>query len=155
MRHVIERVAELSDWKNAKKSRALGIAAHRSFLTYVAVVVAVSLDDKKRLRLDDAWLVADAGTVINLDRAKSQMEGAIVFGASIALYGEITMKKGAVEATNFRDYRLVRIAQTPRTHVEIMKSTGKPCGIGEPGVPPVARCPSRVRRSFSAEIAFA
>ncbi|MGZ3419407.1 MAG: molybdopterin cofactor-binding domain-containing protein [Polyangiales bacterium] len=138
MRHVIERVTALSDWKNARKSKAMGVAAHRSFLTYVAVVVAVSLDDRKRLRLDEAWIVADAGTVINLERARSQMEGAVVFGASIALHSEITMKKGAVVAGNFRDYRLMRIADTPKTHVEIVASKGKPCGIGEPGVPPVA-----------------
>lgn len=138
MRHVIERVTALSDWTKARKNRAMGLAAHRSFLTYVAVVVAVSLDDRKRVKLDEAWIVADAGTVINLERAKSQMEGAIVFGASIALHSEIVFEKGAVKAANFRDYKLMRIADTPRTHVEIVASKGKPCGIGEPGVPPVA-----------------
>jgi isoquinoline 1-oxidoreductase beta subunit len=138
MRHVIERVTALSDWTNARKSKAMGIAAHRSFLTYVAVVVAVSLDDRKRVRVDEAWIVADAGTVVNLERVKSQMEGAIVFGASIALHSEITFKNGAVTASNFRDYKLMRIADTPRTHVEIVASKGKPCGVGEPGVPPVA-----------------
>ncbi|MGK3986322.1 molybdopterin cofactor-binding domain-containing protein [Sorangium sp. So ce136] len=140
LRHVIERVTELSGWEAARKAgRAVGLAAHRSFLTYVAVVAAVSKDALGKVRVDEVWLVADAGTVINPDRARSQMEGAVVFGMSIAFHGAITVKGGAVEQTNFRDYQVVRSPEVPkRIHVELVKSDAPPGGVGEPGVPPVA-----------------
>ncbi|MFP2929212.1 molybdopterin cofactor-binding domain-containing protein [Pyxidicoccus sp. 3LG] len=140
MRKVIERVTELSRWSERKKDgRALGLAAHRSFLSYVAVVASVVKDAKGKLRVDEAWIVVDAGTVINPDRVRAQMEGSIIFGMSLALHGEISMKNGAVEQSNFRDFKLVRIGEAPRKiHVDIIPSEGAPGGIGEPGVPPVA-----------------
>ncbi|MBZ4420101.1 molybdopterin cofactor-binding domain-containing protein [Myxococcus sp. RHSTA-1-4] len=140
MRRVIERVTALSRWDDRKKDgRALGLAAHRSFLSYVAVVASVVKDLEGKLRVDEAWIVVDAGTVINTDRVRSQMEGSIIFGMSLALYGEISMKGGAVEQSNFRDFKLVRIGEAPRKlHVDIIESDGRPGGIGEPGVPPVA-----------------
>ncbi|RKH96708.1 molybdopterin cofactor-binding domain-containing protein [Corallococcus sp. AB038B] len=140
LRRVIERVTGLSRWDERKREgRALGLAAHRSFLTYVAVVVSVVKDADERIRVDEAWIVADAGTIVNMERVRAQMEGAVVFGLSLGLYGAITMKDGAVVESNFRDYRLARIAETPkRIHVDIIPSDGRPGGIGEPGVPPVA-----------------
>ena len=140
MRRVIERVTELSRWADRKKDgRALGLAAHRSFLSYVAAVASVVKDPNGKLRVDEAWIVVDAGTVINPDRVRAQMEGSIIFGMSLALHGEVTMKGGAVEQSNFRDFKLVRINETPRNiHVDIIESDGRPGGIGEPGVPPVA-----------------
>jgi isoquinoline 1-oxidoreductase beta subunit len=138
-RRVLSRAAELSRWSARKADgRALGIAVHRSFLTYVAVVVAVS-GSPAGLRVDEAWIVADAGTLVNVDRVRSQLEGAVVFGLSHALFGEITMKDGATVQSNFRDFRLLRIGQTPRAiHVELIESDGPSGGVGEPGVPPVA-----------------
>lgn len=140
MRRVVERVTALSRWDERKKDgRALGLAAHKSFLSYVATVVSVVKDAGGKLHVDEAWVVVDAGTVINPDRVRSQMEGSVIFGMSIALHGEISMKDGAVEQSNFRDFKLVRIQQAPRRiHVEIVESDGPPGGIGEPGVPPVA-----------------
>ena len=140
MHHVIERVTALSRWDTRKQEgRALGLAAHRSFLAYVAVVVSVVKDADERIRVDEAWIVADAGTIINHERVRAQMEGAVVFGLSLGLYGAITMKGGATEQGNFRDYRLARLAEVPRRiHVEVVPSEGPPCGVGEPGVPPVA-----------------
>jgi isoquinoline 1-oxidoreductase subunit beta len=140
LRRVIERVTELSSWKASRKAgRALGLAAHRSFLTYTAAVVSVVQLPSGKVHVDEAWLVADAGKVVNHERARSQLEGAVIFGMSIALHGAITFKKGAVEQTNFRDYRLVRIGEAPKAiHVEIVASDARPGGIGEPGVPPIA-----------------
>ncbi|WP_164002793.1 xanthine dehydrogenase family protein molybdopterin-binding subunit [Pyxidicoccus caerfyrddinensis] len=140
MRRVVERVTKLARWDERKQDgRALGLAAHRSFLSYVAVVASVVKDAAGRLRVDEAWVVVDAGTVINPDRVRSQMEGSVIFGMSIALHGEISMKGGAVEQSNFRDFKLVRINEAPRKiHVDIVESDGAPGGIGEPGVPPVA-----------------
>ncbi len=139
LRRVIERVTELADWTSARKSgRFLGLAAHRSFLSYVAVVMSVVMDGGKP-RVDEAWIVADAGKVLNHDRARAQMEGAIIFGIGLAMHGAITMKNGAVEQGNFRDYRIARIGEVPsKLHIELVKSDRPPGGIGEPGLPPVA-----------------
>jgi isoquinoline 1-oxidoreductase subunit beta len=140
MRHVIERVTELCRWKERKQEgRALGLAAHRSFLSYVAVAISLVRRPDGKPAVDEAWVVIDAGTVINPDRARAQMEGSVIFGMSLAMYGAITMKGGVVEQSNFHDYRLVRIGEAPRKiHVELVPSEGLPGGIGEPGVPPVA-----------------
>jgi isoquinoline 1-oxidoreductase beta subunit len=140
LRKVIERVAELSSWTSARKAgRALGLAAHRSFLTYVAAVASVVKLPSGKIHVDEVWIVADAGKVVNPDRARAQLEGAAIFGMSLALHGSITMKKGAVVQGNFRDYKLVRIGEAPREiHVELVKSDARPGGIGEPGVPPIA-----------------
>jgi isoquinoline 1-oxidoreductase subunit beta len=137
---VLDRVVELSKWNERTKSgRSLGLAVHRSFLSYVAVVISVVKSRGEKFAVDEAWLVADAGTIVNLERVRSQLEGAVLFGLSHALYGEISMKNGATEQGNFRDFRLLRIAEAPRAvHVEVIKSAGPPGGIGEPGVPPVA-----------------
>ncbi len=140
LRRVIERVTTLAGWDGRKqKGRALGLAAHRSFVSYTAVVLSVVRGPGGAIRVDEAWIVADAGTVVNYERVRSQLEGAVIFGMSIALYGAITMKDGAVEQSNYHDYRLVRIAEAPRDiHVEIVDSGAAPGGVGEPGVPPVA-----------------
>jgi len=140
LRAVVERVTALASWDGRKRAgRALGLATHRSFLTYVAVVASATRDARGKVHVDEAWVVVDAGTVLNLDRVRAQMGGAVVFGMSLALHGAITARDGAVEQTNFRDYPVVRIGEAPRViHVEIVAGDGPPGGIGEPGVPPVA-----------------
>ena len=139
-RACVERVTDLARWSSrAKEGRSLGLAVHHSFLTYVAVVASVVRGAHDEVRVDEAWVVADAGTVVNPDRVKAMMEGAVIFGMSLALYGTITMKNGAVEQTNFHDYRLARMPEAPRaTHVELIDSDAPPGGAGEPGAPPVA-----------------
>ena len=138
LRGVIERVTGMAKWSE-RGGRALGLAAHRSFLTYAAVVVSVKKNALGKIAVDEAWLAADAGTVVNMERARSQMEGALIFGMSHAFYGGATMKNGVTEQTNFDTYRLVRMPDAPRAmHVEFVESDGPPGGIGEPGVPPVA-----------------
>ncbi len=139
-RRVVERATELSHWSTRKSDgRSLGLAVHRSFLTYVAVVISVVHDAQGLVRVDEAWIVADAGTIVNIERVRSQLEGAVIFALSHALYGAITMRAGATEQSNFRDYRLMRIGAVPRSiHVDVIESDGPPCGVGEPGVPPVA-----------------
>lgn len=137
---VIERVTAVAKWDDAKREgRALGLAVHKSFLSYVAVVAQVSQGPRGELRVDEAWMAADAGTVINTDRVRAQLEGGFLFGMSIALSGAITMKGGATVQRNFKDYPIVRIPAAPRKiHVDIVPSDGPPGGVGEPGVPPVA-----------------
>jgi isoquinoline 1-oxidoreductase beta subunit len=140
MRRVIELAAEKSDWAKKKPGggRALGIAAHWSFLSYVVAVVEVDVDDKGKLRIPRVDIAADVGRVINPDRVKSQFEGAAVFGTSIAMLGEITAVKGEIQQSNFHDYQVARITDAPlKTYVHLVASEAPPAGVGEPGVPPV------------------
>ena len=125
LRAVVERVAKDSGWdekvKQYKdmKGRGLGIAAHRSFLSYVAIVADVSLNDKNELTINEIFGVIDCGLAVNRDRVKAQMEGGIIYGLSYALLGEITVKNGAVVQNNFDDYPVLRIHQTPKIHTYI------------------------------------
>ena len=90
-------------------------------------------------RVSNAYVVLDCGTYVNPDTCRAQMEGAVVFGLSLALYGDIAMKEGAVVQSNFHDYPMLRMPEVPFTTVELVPSQGRPpAGVGEPGVPPVA-----------------
>ena len=140
-RRVLEMVAEQSRWANRKSGNGhgFGIAVHRSFLTYVATVVEVEVDGKGGIRIPRIDTVVDAGKVVNFDRAKSQFEGAAVFGASLALMSEITALNGMIQQSNFHQYKVARINESPvETNVTILQSDAPPAGIGEPGVPPIA-----------------
>jgi isoquinoline 1-oxidoreductase beta subunit len=135
---VIEKATEMAKW-TSRGERALGLAAHRSFLTYVAVVAHIVKGPRGEPQVEEAWIAADAGTVVNPDRVRYQLEGAFVFAMSNTLHGSITYDHGAVVQRNFRDYRLLRMPEAPRAiHVELIASTAPPGGAGEPGVPPVA-----------------
>jgi isoquinoline 1-oxidoreductase beta subunit len=141
LRKVIELVAEKSEWgkRRLPKGHALGIAAHRSFLTYVASVVEVAVSPQGKLSIPRVDTVVDAGMIINPDRVKSQFEGAAVFGASIALMGEITATDGKIDQSNFHNYPVLRMNEAPMdTRVHIVESDAPPAGVGEPGVPPIA-----------------
>ena len=140
LRHVTERAAKLARWgRELPRGRALGIACHRSFLSYCANVVEVEVKKDGSLSIPNVWVVIDAGTVVLPDRVRAQMEGAAVFGASIALSGKITAKDGAIEQSNFHDYPVARMHEAPRAvHVEIVESDALPAGVGEVGVPPFA-----------------
>jgi isoquinoline 1-oxidoreductase subunit beta len=140
LRRVIELAAERSGWAKKKpaKGRALGVAAHWSFLSYVAAVVEVEVDANGKIRIPSVDIAADVGKVINPDRVKSQFEGASVFGASIALMGEITATGGSIQQSNFNDYPVARINEAPiETRVHLIESDAAPAGVGEPGVPPM------------------
>jgi isoquinoline 1-oxidoreductase beta subunit len=140
LRRVVELVAEKSGWTGKKpaKGRALGFAAHRSFLSYIAVVAEVEVDGQGRIRIPRLDVAVDAGQVIHPERVRAQFEGAAVFAASIALTGEITAANGQIQQSNFDDYPVARIDEAPlETHVHIVPSDALPAGVGEPGVPPV------------------
>jgi isoquinoline 1-oxidoreductase subunit beta len=139
LRNVIERVTAACDWPNRKRNgRTLGLAAHRSFVTYTGVVISVVPDKQRVFRIDEAWIAMDAGTVINKERVHAQMEGSVVMGISNVLYGGITQTNGATDQTNYRDARVARMRDVPmRIHTDLVPSTAPPSGVGEPGVPPV------------------
>ncbi|MGI9235235.1 MAG: molybdopterin cofactor-binding domain-containing protein [Woeseiaceae bacterium] len=149
-RAVVNKVSDMANWGRALPAgRGLGIAVHRSFASIVGTVAEVSVDATGRLVVHDIWMAIDAGTTVNPDRVVSQMEGAAIFGMSLALHGEITASEGAVVEGNFDSYPLVRMSEAPdEIHVHIMESTAVPGGVGEPGVPPVA--PAIVNAYFAA-----
>jgi isoquinoline 1-oxidoreductase beta subunit len=141
LRKVVEVAAEQSGWAKRKtgNGRAWGFAAHRSFLTYVATVVEVEVDSKGKVRIPTVHMAVDCGSAINPDRVRAQFEGAAVFGASVAMLGEITAADGRIQQSNFNNYRVARMNESPvETHVHLVASDGLPTGVGEPGVPPVA-----------------
>jgi isoquinoline 1-oxidoreductase subunit beta len=153
LRAVIEEVAEKSGWKDKwgklPKGRGIGIAAHRSFLTYVALVFDVSLGDDNKLTINEAHVAVDCGIAVNPDRVRAQIEGGINYGLSMALLGEITVKEGEVVQNNFDDYPVLRIDQTSkkvftylvRPGAEVLKDYDDqfvPTGVGEPPTPVVA-----------------
>ncbi|SES80715.1 xanthine dehydrogenase family protein molybdopterin-binding subunit [Thalassotalea agarivorans] len=135
----VEKVAAMSKWgQTLPAGHALGIAVHRSFCSYVACVVEVSTNKAGKVRLENIWMAADCGTVVNPERAVSQMEGAAIFGISLTYFGEITAENGAIVQGNFDDYPVARMSDVPPIHVEIIENDQPPGGVGEPGVPPIA-----------------
>jgi isoquinoline 1-oxidoreductase beta subunit len=141
LRRVAETVADRSGWANKKTNkRAIGFAAHHSFLTYVATVVEIEVASNGKLRIPRIDVAVDCGPVINPDRVKAQFEGAAVFGATVALMGEITLADGRVQQGNFDKYPVARMNESPvETHVHLVPTEDAlPTGAGEPGVPPIS-----------------
>ena len=136
---VIDTVCKAADWDNRHaQKRFLGLAAHRSFLSYVATIVEVELDDDGRWSIPKTYVAIDAGTVVNPEHVKAQCEGGSIFGLSCAI-GQITASKGQIEQTNFHNYQVARIQQAPRQfHVDIINTDAPPGGVGEPPTPPFA-----------------
>lgn len=136
---VLELVAAKSGWGSKLPPRqGRGIAVHRSFLTYVAVVAHVEVGNDGQVKIHRIDMAADPGLVVNPDRVRAQMEGAAIMAISNALYSNITAKNGQIEQGNFDDYQVARTDITPDTRVYIVESAAPPAGVGEPGVPPTA-----------------
>jgi isoquinoline 1-oxidoreductase beta subunit len=137
-RRVLDLAAERAGWGQAlPPGRARGIAVHESFGSLVAQVAEVSLSGSG-VRVHRVVSAIDCGRIVNPDTIAAQLEGAVAFGLSAALYGEITLKDGRVEQSNFHDYPILRMNEMPQVDVHIVPSDEKPGGVGEPGVPPVA-----------------
>lgn len=134
---VLSKAAELANWGNIPAGRHQGIAVHESFGSVVAEVVEVSVEGGQ-LKVHKVTCVVDCGQVVNPDIVVMQMQSGINFGLTAALKGEITLEDGAVQQSNFHDYQMLRMNETPRIDVHIMPSTNPPSGVGEPGTPPLA-----------------
>ena len=138
-RRVVKAVVEQSGWHGPAlpRGRGRGIAVHRSFLSYVAMVVEVEVLPDGTVLVPNATVAVDAGFIANPDRARAQMEGAIIMAMSNVLSSEVTFANGRVVQSNFRDYSVARMRAAPRdVRVHLVPSEGLPGGIGEPGVPP-------------------
>ncbi len=141
-RRVVERAAKEAGWgKKLPKGHGMGIAVQRSFLSYVATVVEVAVDDKGNVTVPNVHTAIDCGFVVNPERVRSQIEGAAVMGLSLAKLNQITFKNGRVQQNNFHDYPVLRIGQGAmdvRTHIIEATIDDPSSGVGEPGVPPFA-----------------
>ena len=142
LRKVVELVAQKGEWgRPMAKGHGLGIAVHRSFVSYIATIVEVAVDEKGKLTVPRVDTAIDCGTFVNPERIESQLEGAAIMGLSLAKYGEVTFKDGKVQQKNLDDFPVIRIDESPRvTNVYIVPPgpDTPPSGVGEPGVPPFA-----------------
>ncbi len=136
---LLKLAADKADWgAPLGAGRGRGIALHTAFQSAVAQVVEVSVGAKDGLKVERVVAAVDCGTVVNPDVVRAQVEGAIVFALSAALFGKITIRGGRVEQQNFPDYAVVHMAQAPRIEVHLAGGVEPPGGIGEPGAPPLA-----------------
>jgi len=136
---VLRAVAELAKWSGPApvKGRALGVAVVESFHSYIAQIAEVSAGEGGEPRVHKVWCAVDCGVAVNPDVIRAQMEGGIGFGLGHILFGEIALKDGVPMQDNFDTYRSLRIHEMPQVEVTIVRSTEKPTGVGEPGVPPI------------------
>jgi isoquinoline 1-oxidoreductase beta subunit len=141
--------AEKAGWGTPLAAgRGRGIAIFECFGTIVVHVAEVEVTDAGAVKVHRFTSAADCGMVVNPDGFRAQVESAVIFGLSAALYGEITIEHGAVEQQNFTDYEVVRLAETPEIEVYFHESDAPLGGAGEPGIPPVA--PAVVNAVFAA-----
>src|SRR5262245_18498095 len=133
-RAVLQLAAERSGWgKPLPAGQGRGIALCTGFGSFIAHVVQVSVGKDGAVNPTRVWCAVDCGLQVTPDTIRAQMESGIIFGLSAALFGEITIKDGRVEQTNFGDYRVLRINEAPRIDVTLVQSGEAPGGIGEPG----------------------
>ena len=134
---VLSEAARRGDWGNAPAGQFQGVAVHESFGSVVAEVVTISVEGGE-IKVHKVVCVVDCGLVVNPEIVVAQMESGIIFGLTAALKGEITLEDGAVQQSNFHDYSMLRMPETPDIDVHLLASTNPPSGVGEPGTPPLA-----------------
>lgn len=138
LKAVLDLAAQKGNWgKPDSAKRFQGIAAHKSFHSYVAQMVELELENQQ-IKVKKVVCAVDCGVVVNPDIVRMQMESGIVFALTAALYGDIQIQDGAVLQSNFHDYQMLRMNESPEIEVHIVDSQEAPSGVGEPGVPPLA-----------------
>ncbi len=134
---VLKLAAEKAGWDGKQmEGKGRGVAVHKSFNSYVAQVMDVSVDADGAISIDKVVCAVDCGIAVNPDVIRAQMEGGIGFGLGAVMRNEITMKDGVVEQGNFPEYKPLRITDMPDVEVHIVQSDKEPTGVGEPGLPP-------------------
>lgn len=136
---VLEKVAEMANWgKTSVPGAAQGVALTLRSGSITAQIAEASVDSGGEVTIHKVYCAIDCGDVVNPDIVKAQIEGAIIFGLTAALYGEITIENGRVQQSNFNDYPLLTMKNSPIVETEIIISGSRRTGVGEPGVPPIA-----------------
>jgi isoquinoline 1-oxidoreductase subunit beta len=131
---VLARAAQEAGWHQPLPARVgRGVALQHAFATYMAMVAEVEVAKDGAVRARRITCAVDCGTVVNPDTVRAQIESAIMFGTTAALYGEITLKNGRVEQTNFDTYQMLRINEAPAVDVHIVENFEPPGGMGECG----------------------
>jgi CO/xanthine dehydrogenase Mo-binding subunit len=138
LRHVVELAAREAGWGSTLPAgRARGIACVEDKGGLVAQVAEVSVENNE-IRVHRVTCAADCGRIIHPGIVEAQLSGSVIAGLAAALHGEITIRNGRVTQSNFHDYPLLRMRETPRIDVHVVASEEEPGGVGEPGVPPAA-----------------
>jgi isoquinoline 1-oxidoreductase beta subunit len=137
-RAVLEKLEEMTNWKNKKKNDGWGVAITFCFNSVVGEAVKVSKNAEGKLKIDKVYAVMDCGWYVNPDIVRAQIEGSIVMGYGAAITHEIHFQDGKAVETNFHQYKMPRINDVPDIEVHIMDNEEKPGGVGEPALPPFA-----------------
>jgi isoquinoline 1-oxidoreductase beta subunit len=139
----LDLVAEKSSWGKPLPARTgRGVSVQPAFGSFIATVVEAQVDARGEVHLRRVTSAVDTGIAVNPDTIVAQLQGGLIFGLTAALYGEVTVKNGRVQQSNFNDYRMLRIDQVPPIEVYVIKSGEAPGGIGETGTtagPPALR----------------
>ena len=136
---VLDRALKEANWGQVLPAdQAMGVALHESFGSIVAQVARVQAMPREQWRVVEVHCAIDCGFVVNPETVAQQMEGSVVFALTAVAYGRIDIKAGVVQQSNFPDYPMLSLAQTPKVHTHIVQSTRAPGGVGEPAVPPLA-----------------
>src|SRR5467141_211320 len=131
---VLDLAAEKAGWGQAlPKGSGRGVSLQFAFGSWLAQVAEVEVSKEGAVRVRRVVCAMDCGTVVNPDTVQAQLQSGIIFGATAALYGEITLKSGRIEQTNFDTYQMLRMNETPSIEIHIVKSTAPPGGMGETG----------------------
>jgi isoquinoline 1-oxidoreductase subunit beta len=139
MQNVLQFAMDRAGWGDPLLPRqGRGLAVHRSYVSYAAAIIVVTVAEDGTITIPRIDLVIDCGSVINPDRVKALMEDSIMYGLGLALYGGITVKNGAVEQSNFDSYPVARANLTPEMHIHIVPSGQPSTGAGDPAVPVIA-----------------
>jgi isoquinoline 1-oxidoreductase beta subunit len=136
-RHLLEKVAEMSDWKN-RGDRALGLSFAGYSSSMAAGVAEIEVSDSGTIRVVKFWAACDAGRIVTPDNAHNQLEGGVIFGISSALRERIDLVNGQVQQNNFYDYPVIRASEVPPIEVYFAEVDEHPVGVGELGSPMVA-----------------
>jgi isoquinoline 1-oxidoreductase beta subunit len=148
-RNVLDVSTQAAGWGSTlPKGQGRGLSVMHAFGSFFSIVTDVTVDDNGEVAVNRVVCAVDCGMVVNPNTVEAQIQGGIIFAITAALYGEVTIKDGRVEQSNFTDYRMLRLSQTPPIDVHIVKSAEAPGGIGEPGT--AALAPALTNAIFAA-----
>lgn len=137
---VLREAAAKAGWDTpVPAGRARGIALQESFGSITAQVAEISLTSDGRVKVEKVTCAIDCGRVVHPDNATSQVESGIIYGLTAAMYGQISIEQGSVKESNFHDYEMLRLSESPQIEVVLLETEGAAIGgLGEPATPPIS-----------------